>query len=111
MTAEAEIRRRIAASGPMTFAEFMEVALYHPQGGYYTGPERVGASGDFYTSPSVHPAFGALIAAQPLPDVAAYGPALTVHRAGARSGQWPAVPRHYCSGPSFDKLRTSGWTA
>ena len=64
MIAEAEIRRRIRERGPITFAEFMEVALYHPQGGYYTGPERVGVAGDFYTSPSVHPAFGALLAVQ-----------------------------------------------
>ena len=35
-TPEAEIRRRIASSGPITFAEFMDVALYHPCGGYYT---------------------------------------------------------------------------
>ncbi len=64
MTAEAEIRRRIAARGPVTFAEFMEIALYHPGVGYYTGGERVGAAGDFYTSPSAHPAFGALLAVQ-----------------------------------------------
>lgn len=62
MSAEQEIRRRIRERGPVTFAEFMEVALYHPDSGYYTGPERVGASGDFYTSPSVHPVFGALLA-------------------------------------------------
>ncbi len=64
MSAEQEIHRRIRERGPITFAEFMEVALYHPDGGYYTGPERIGAFGDFYTSPSVHPAFGALIAVQ-----------------------------------------------
>ena len=64
MSAEQEIRRRIHERGPITFAEFMEVALYHPTGGYYTGTERIGASGDFYTSPSVHPAFGALLAVQ-----------------------------------------------
>ena len=64
MTPKAEIRRRIAVGGPITFAEFMEVALYHPSGGYYTSEERVGAVGDFYTSPSVHPAFGALLALQ-----------------------------------------------
>ena len=64
MTAEAEIRHRITGRGPITFAEFMEVALYHPNGGYYTAGERVGAGGDFYTSPSVHPAFGALLAVQ-----------------------------------------------
>ena len=64
MTAEAEIRQRITAYGRITFAEFMEVALYHPGGGYYTSGDRVGASGDYYTSPSVHPAFGALLAVQ-----------------------------------------------
>ncbi len=64
MTPEAEIRRRIADRGPITFAEFMETALYHPDGGYYTSRERVGAAGDFYTSPSAHPAFGALLAVQ-----------------------------------------------
>ena len=42
----------------------MEVALYWPQGGYYTGREPVGAVGDYYTSPAVHPAFGALLAVQ-----------------------------------------------
>ena len=64
MSAESEIRRRIRSRGPLTFAEFMEVALYHPEGGYYTSGERVGASGDFYTSPATHPAFGALLAVQ-----------------------------------------------
>ena len=64
MTAEAEIRRRIAAYGRLTFAEFMDVALYHSVGGYYTSGERVGASGDYYTSPSAHPAFGGLLAVQ-----------------------------------------------
>ena len=64
MDAESEIRLRIAASGPVTFAEFMDVALYHPEGGYYTSGERIGGSGDFYTSPAAHPAFGALLAVQ-----------------------------------------------
>jgi len=64
MNAEYEIRRRIDERGKITFAEFMNVALYWPQGGYYTGREPVGAQGDFYTSPAVHPAFGALLAVQ-----------------------------------------------
>ena len=42
----------------------MELALYHPYGGYYTSPDRVGADGDYFTSPAAHPAFGALIAVQ-----------------------------------------------
>ena len=64
MNAESEVKRRIQERGKITFAEFMEVALYWPQGGYYTGQERIGADGDYYTSPAVHPAFGALLAVQ-----------------------------------------------
>jgi len=61
--AEHEIRRRITESGKITFAEFMEVALYHPVDGYYTS-KRIGATGDYYTSPKAHPAFGASIAVE-----------------------------------------------
>lgn len=67
MSAESEIKRRIrerGTNGKITFAEFMEVALYWPQGGYYAGGEPVGAHGDYYTSPAVHPSFGALLAVQ-----------------------------------------------
>lgn len=58
--AERAIRRRIARRGPMTFAEFMDTALYGP-GGYYTRPD---AGADYYTGPQIHPAFGALLAVQ-----------------------------------------------
>ncbi len=61
-TPDVEIRRRIASNGPITFAEFMEVALYHPNGGYYTHDRQDATYRDYYTSPSVHPAFSALIA-------------------------------------------------
>ena len=61
MSAEFEVRRRIDERGKITFAEFMDIALYWPDGGYYTGQEPVGAQGDFYTSPAVHPSFGALL--------------------------------------------------
>ena len=46
--------------GPITFAEFMEIALYGP-GGYYERPP-VGADGDFVTSPHVHEVFAELLA-------------------------------------------------
>lgn len=68
MSPESEIRRRIQQRGPLTFAEFMELALYWPDGGYYAGgtgaAEPFGAAGDYYTSPLAHPAFGALLALQ-----------------------------------------------
>jgi len=58
------LRERIRAAGRITFAGFMEAALYAPSGGYYNRPKRIAAAGDFFTSPSAHPAFGALICAQ-----------------------------------------------
>ncbi len=60
----AELQRRLADHGPLTFAEVMEVALYHPEGGYYTAHALLGPEGDFVTAPEEHPAFGALLARQ-----------------------------------------------
>ena len=64
MSAESEIKRRIGQRGSITFAEFMEAALYWPDGGYYSRRDPTGADGDFFTSPLAHPAFGALLAVQ-----------------------------------------------
>ena len=64
---ERRIRERIESDGPITFAEFMNEALYDDDGGYYTRPRRIrpiSPGGDYFTSPSSHPAFGALIAVQ-----------------------------------------------
>jgi SAM-dependent MidA family methyltransferase len=50
----------------MTFARFMELALYHPAVGYYRRPQaRVGygAGTDFYTASTSGPVFGELLAA------------------------------------------------
>ena len=63
-TVESQVRRAIQREGAITFARYMEMALFSPDGGYYTSRQSVGASGDFYTSPSAHPLFGALIALQ-----------------------------------------------
>ncbi len=61
-----EIRRDIEASGGrITFERFMELALYHPQFGYYTSShEAIGKRGDYFTSVSVGPLFGKLLAKQ-----------------------------------------------
>jgi SAM-dependent MidA family methyltransferase len=53
----------IRASGPLTIARYMEVALYDPDAGYYARSERrSGVAGDFYTSVDAGPPFGAAIA-------------------------------------------------
>ena len=59
-----ELTRRLRAKGKVTFAEFMDLALYWPNGGYYRGASPTGASGDYYTAPGAHPAFGALLCLQ-----------------------------------------------
>ena len=58
------IRSAIAvAGGRITFAQFMERALYQPQYGYYTaGRKRIGKQGDYFTSVSVGPLFGRILA-------------------------------------------------
>ena len=64
MSPKEEIRRRIREQGRITFSEFMELALFWPQGGYYLSSGTREASGDYYTSPQAHPAFAALLAVQ-----------------------------------------------
>jgi len=66
-TLEEIIRAEIRAAGPMRFDRFMEMALYKPGTGYYAkvgGPSPIGRSGDFFTSVSVGPLFGSLLARQ-----------------------------------------------
>lgn len=64
---ERQIHEEIGSHGPMAFARFMELALYHPEWGYYAreGAEaRVGRGGDFFTSVAVGGLFGRLLARQ-----------------------------------------------
>src|SRR5664280_2900519 len=57
----AEVQRR----GRVSFARFMELALYHPEAGYYTrprsGPGPAGRCGDFLTAPTASPVFARTI--------------------------------------------------
>ena len=64
-TPVAAIRREIEVREAITFARFMELALYDPATGYYeTGRDRVGCAGDFITSVSTGEMFGQLLAFQ-----------------------------------------------
>jgi SAM-dependent MidA family methyltransferase len=56
-----EMRRRIAASGPMPVADYMRLCLTHPQHGYYLKRDPLGAGGDFITAPEISQMFGELI--------------------------------------------------
>jgi SAM-dependent MidA family methyltransferase len=58
-----ELAARISANGPITFAEYMEACLYHPEHGYYSDVKRTRFA-DYYTSVDVHPIFGRLLARQ-----------------------------------------------
>ncbi len=61
----ARIGDEIREGGPMTFARFMDVALYDPEHGYYaSGARGPGRTGDFLTAPESHPIFGWTIARQ-----------------------------------------------
>jgi SAM-dependent MidA family methyltransferase len=61
---ETIIREEILTRGPMRFDRYMELALYHPEYGYYAQPRKIGREGDFFTSVSVGPLFGRLLARQ-----------------------------------------------
>lgn len=59
------ITNEIQTSGPMTFARYMELALYAPGLGYYSaGAQKFGASGDFVTAPEISPLFSHCLAKQ-----------------------------------------------
>ncbi len=63
----AQIARTIQANEQkrISFAEYMNLALYHPEYGYYTtGAGKIGAGGDFATSPHLCPDFGEMLAEQ-----------------------------------------------
>jgi SAM-dependent MidA family methyltransferase len=88
------LRQRIAASGPISFAEFYETALYHPRHGYYftSDPTR-----DYQSSPNVHPVFGAAVARRLAAMWRDLGspPRFDVFEAGASTGRLAADVLRY----------------
>lgn len=59
------LQQEIRRDGPVPFRRFMEVALYHPEHGYYRKPrDPFGKEGDFFTAEQIQPVFGILMAAR-----------------------------------------------
>ena len=94
-----------ACGGWMSFARYMELALYAPGLGYYSGGSRkFGAEGDFLTAPELTPLYGRALARQVAQILATAGP--QVMEVGAGSGRLAAdmllaldamgcAPEHY----------------
>jgi SAM-dependent MidA family methyltransferase len=80
----------IRAGGPIPFSRFMEVALYHPEHGYYrSARDPFGIRGDFYTAAQLQPVFGRLAASwvRRLRSQLGDPPAFTVVDWGAGRGE------------------------
>lgn len=63
MSLEDVLIDRIRNNGPMSIAEYMVIALTHPDYGYYMRKDPFGVQGDFITAPEISQVFGELIGA------------------------------------------------
>lgn len=55
------IREKIETEGPITVADYMSLALGHPEHGYYRKHDPLGLRGDFITAPEISQVFGEMI--------------------------------------------------
>lgn len=55
------LARQIAATGPLTLAQYMAACLLDPEQGYYATRDPLGAAGDFTTAPEISQMFGELL--------------------------------------------------
>ena len=75
------------AKAALSFEQFMELALYHPDYGYYMSlSDKFGSDGDFVTAPGLTPLFGAAIGNQ-VKQLLEGHPEFSVLEFGAGAGQ------------------------
>ena len=72
----------------MSFRDFMTIALYDAEHGYYSVGARIGERGDFVTSPQVSPSFAAAIAKRFRADAAQWWGPVDFVEAGAGEGRF-----------------------
>lgn len=85
-----KIAAAIAARGPVPFSEFMEIALYDPDCGYYrSARDPFGREGDYFTASQLQPVFGRIVAAamRACRDELGAGAGFTVVEWGAGRGE------------------------
>jgi SAM-dependent MidA family methyltransferase len=101
-----------AADGWLSFPRFMELALYEPGLGYYTGGAvKFGGAGDFITAPEISPLFAQTAAAQVAQIMSATQPQIL--EVGAGSGALAAdllleLERRHCAPERYAILDLSG---
>jgi SAM-dependent MidA family methyltransferase len=89
------IRERIKSQGPISFAEFMRMALYEPGLGYYmAGLRKFGAAGDFVTAPEISSLFSFCLAEQCL-EIMQRLPRPSILEIGAGTGVMAADILHH----------------
>ncbi len=77
----------INMSGAISFARYMEMALYQPGLGYYVaGAEKFGGAGDFITAPEISSLFGMCLANQAAEVIQTIGDEACILEVGAGSG-------------------------
>ena len=92
----------------ITFADYMNLVLYHPQYGYYSsGTVTIGSKGDFFTSPSLGADFGELIAEQLIEiwDILGHPNPFTLVEVGAGSGLLAADILAYFQSQNINLLK------
>ncbi len=103
------ISRKIDAEGPISFCEFMEMALYYPGLGYYSSRgNKIGKGGDYFTMPELTCLFGYLLGRQ-VEEMWALleQPSFTIIEYGAGRGKLCSDMLAYLKGnePLYEKLR------